>query len=181
MTVQAFDTTEARRFLERIFDRVPGFIEIRALAEDAPPNRTFHATVDDALRQISTLAERQQNIYVGVATRRTTANGTKRNLESASALWVDMDFWDEGDREALEVGLKGFPLPPSLRVCSGGGEHLYWSLDEPFPLDNPTNVDRFEAVLKGLCDVLGGDRDATDTSRILRIPGTMNYPDQRKR
>ena len=42
-------------------------------------------------------------------------------------------------------------------------------------------IAEFEAALKGVAHFLGGDLAATDASRILRVPGTVNYPDEKKR
>ncbi|MCH7644657.1 MAG: hypothetical protein IH974_07445 [Myxococcales bacterium] len=43
------------------------------------------------------------------------------------------------------------------------------------------NRTRLEHTLKGIADVLHADRAATDSTRILRVPGTTNYPDAKKR
>ena len=104
-------------------------------------------------------------------------NGSKLNLAATRALWVDFD----GDPGELSTKLETFPLPPSLLVNSGGGVHAYWILAEPFALDTEEARSQFENVLKGLTAVLGGDRAATDASRILRVAGTINLPDRRKR
>jgi hypothetical protein len=136
--------------------------------------------VDSAIEEISRGVE-GRNVYCGLATRRDSRNGKKENLRASGVLWVDVDFYEEEDSEVFAVALESFPLPPSLRVSSGGGEHLYWILEEPYFFSSTRATERFEHVLKGLCDTLGGDRAATDASRVLRVPGTMNYPDAKKR
>jgi hypothetical protein len=83
--------------------------------------------------------------------------------------------------EAFEVKLSELGRPPSIRVSTGGGEHVYWLLDEPAPLRTPEQRAALSATLRGLADYLGGDFRATDAARILRIPGTINYPDGKKR
>jgi putative DNA primase/helicase len=176
-----FDVEQARIHLQALFDRVPDLIEVRAILDGTLPERSFHATIDSALVEIEKAAESKRNVYVGLATRRSNANGTRENLSSARALWADCDFKEEGDREAHEVALEGFPFPPSLRVFSGGGEHVYWILEEPFSLDTTESVKRFENTLKGIADVLRADRAVTDASRVLRVPGTTNFLDERKR
>ena len=47
-------------------------------------------------------------------------------------------------------------------------------------LDSTSKVQMFERVLKGLAAKVGGDLAATDASRVLRLPGTTNFPNAKK-
>jgi hypothetical protein len=78
-----------------------------------------------------------------------------------------MDEW-----EKLEIKLDEFPLNPTYIVNSGGGFHLYWQLKEPVLQEGISQV---EGILRRLATYFDGDKAATDSSRILRIPGTLNY------
>jgi len=178
-------TTKSQRdYLETLFGDVDGYIDLRFGIPDKTMYRYPVASVDAALDVIKAQGE-GKNVYVGIATRKTSGtengDGGKENLAEVNALWVDLDYRQEGDREAFEAKLKSFPHPPSLCVDSGHGEHPYWLLDEPFDLASEAARDRFELVLKGLADYFHADFKATDSSRILRIPGTVNYPDKKKR
>jgi putative DNA primase/helicase len=178
----AIDASQARPYLEQLFAGTPGMVELRAIAEGAPPSRSFHRHVDRAIYSAEIALGQCRNVYVGLATRRDQSGGGKDNLHSTRVLWADIDgLTDDGAREAFAARLEGFPLPPSLRVWSGGGEHIYWLLEEPFDLTTPESVARFEHALKGIADVLGADRAAAEAARVLRIPGTYNLPDERKR
>ena len=59
-------------------------------------------------------------------------------------------------------------LPPSIEVHTSGTtkHHFYWALDDADDIDGPTA----EAMNRALVD-LGADPAATDTSRLLRLPG----------
>lgn len=177
---EGFDPGPARRFLEILFAGVPGFVEVRTLLEESA-EQTFAASIAEALDACTDAARRGRNVYIGVATRRDRSSGKKHNLCASRVVWTDRDYHAESDREAYERALQAFPFQPSLRVASGGGEHTYWRLAEPFALDTPECIARFEHVLKGLADALQADPLATDASRILRVPATMNLPDARKR
>lgn len=172
-----------RGFLDLLFGSTAGYLDLRALSVEGrlPRQRFVSSTEEAALRLRSVAAEVGTNLYVGIATRRDATSGGKDNLCQLSAVWVDVDYAEEGDAEALEIRLERFPLRPSMRVSSGGGQHVYWLLAEPIDVDSPGAVQRVERVLKGLCSALDGDRNATDASRILRIPGSTNYPDAKKR
>ncbi len=175
---------ETRAYLDALFDDVTGYLDVRLLdPDDGRPRRQ----PVDSIEKAATLASESEgvNVYVGIATRASGGKekneGGKANLREVRALWCDIDFHAEGD-EALAVdALQSFPHPPSMVVRSGGGLHAYWLLDEPFALTDPDDVGRFECVLKGLADYLHGDFAATDAPRILRVPGTMNYPNAKKR
>lgn len=114
-----------------------------------------------------------QNAHFGVATRE-NGNGTKQGIIQIPALWVDLDL--EPSAKTQEEGLYSiflnFPLEPTFIVLSGGGLHSYWKLKEPIKRED---VLKGEDLLKRLALYLGGDIGATDASRILRIPGTLNY------
>lgn len=62
---------------------------------------------------------------------------------------------------------------PSIIIKSGGGYHTYWLLDEPYKLDD-SNRRKVINLLYGWVDRVGGDPDAKDLARVLRVPGTRN-------
>ena len=178
---QIADQDQARQHLELLFDGVPGLIEVRHISpHNASPGRRFCSSVGGALAAVEEFAANGQNVYAGIATRRDNSGGGKRNLQATRAIFVDVDFKEEGDREVLEVALEDLPAP-TLRVFTGGGQHIYWLSEEWVDLTSEPQVQHFESVLKGLTNLIGGDRAATDASRVLRVAGTVNFPDARKR
>jgi len=186
MSAPAFDAVQAREYLEMLFPQplVDGErIEVRLIKPDVHgADCTFAVGIEEALSTIATGVMWHRNVYVGVATRRSDRSGKKDNLRAVRALWLDRDgLLDAGAREAHEVAIERFLRPPSFRVWSGGGEHDYWLLEEPLDLSDAEMVRRLEYVLKGIASMLDGDRATTDASRVLRVPGTLNLPDAKKR
>ncbi len=116
--------------------------------------------------------EKNCNVYFSVATRR-GRDGTKAGCRRTRVVWVDVDKLDEKGLAALLAKLRELQLSPHIVVNSGGGFHLYWLLEEA--LDAQQHLEEIEAVNRGLCEALGGDRGATDVSRILRVPGSLNH------
>ena len=193
-------------FLSTIHGDAAGIIDLRFIDEDRTRRIEAHS-IEQAVNAIG--PRLGTNCYVGVSRRRLPAMdfdrieakrepdpkkrrkaGGKHNLSQLSALWVDWDFSvdyiDEDDRrghrEEVEIRLEQMaPCPPALVVWSGGGLHSYWIFEEPIDVSAPDAVARVEHTLVGLCDFVGGDRAATDASRILRIPGTLNWPNAVKR
>ena len=143
-----FDSTQAEQYLSALFEpSSDSLIELRPIAPDADgaTKGTFHDSVPDVLRAVEKAAQRGMNVFVGVAPRRTAANGKKTNLRAAPALWIDFD----GDLAELDRLLQPFQFKPSLVVHTGGGAHVYWKLEEPFALDTEEQITRFECALKG--------------------------------
>lgn len=189
MAVERSAAEQRRAFLEALFAGCHGFLDLRFISPYGECRRVVASSPAQAANEIvSSGGSSVRNAFVGVATRRTgetaPSAGGKGNLACARAVWVDFDVEEEGDREAFEIALEALPpalAVPSMLVASGAGLHGYWILKEPFELEKAEDVERFEAVLRGLADFLHADFRATDASRVLRVPGTMNLPDEKKR
>lgn len=104
------------------------------------------------------------------------------NTVAKKAFYVDLDCGHGKpygtQREALTALLEWcrdhFTLP-SIIVSSGGGAHVYWTLDKPVP---PSVWTPLAQQLKNRCIEHGLEIDPTttaDAARILRAPGTHNY------
>lgn len=83
----------------------------------------------------------------------------------------------------LTTGLAKLGIPiPTFVIDSGGGFQAFWKLETPIELDG-TEATADEAALysKRLGrELLGGD-GTHNVDRIMRIPGTVNWPDSKKR
>ena len=177
--------SDTRLFLSRIFpdDPLPGWIELRAWGADKRAvERHFARSVADAERIVAELVRRRLNVFVGIALRRTPDSGRKDNLLCVSAFWADIDdLTDIGAREEFEIRLADFPHTPSITVWSGGGLHCYWCLREPYDLTTPERVAYFEARLRGIAQRLHADSSCCEAARVLRVPGSVHFPDKAKR
>jgi hypothetical protein len=77
-------------------------------------------------------------------------------------------------RDALQL------LPtPSVIIATGGGYQPIWLLPEPI-VATPQAVARSEALSRRIADLAGGDA-VQNIDRILRMPFTLNFPDETKR
>ena len=142
-----------------------GFIECRFLPSEG---QTFFPL--KAINKFSGFSRNGQNIFFGVALR-DGRGGRKDNIVEIPVLWVDIDFKDT-PKEQTDSKLKDFPNEPSVIVDSGGGYHVYWILKEP---ESREGIFYIENILKRLAHYFDGDQGATDASRILRVPGTLNF------
>jgi hypothetical protein len=138
------------------------------------PSGSTPAKVSPSKRS-SDQAERGAFFCVGTL-RDPTKERSKENIAETSMLHADIDFKLVNDsRTDVERRLKALEYPPSVMVFSGNGVHAYWLLKES--IVNPaetSEVDRIEAYLRQLCDVVGGDAQVCEIARVMRLPGTHN-------
>lgn len=157
-------------FLSVLFPTVDGYIEARALPSRA---RVFVPAADPAEALAGFLhAHASENLFVGMATRRTPSNGTAENCFELWTLYIDIDFTHVAEAVALER-LARFPVPAAVVVLSGGGLHADWGLKEPFLL--PYDDDAAASALRRLARHFEGDPAVAETARVLRVPGTINF------
>ncbi|MGH6861705.1 MAG: AAA family ATPase, partial [Phyllobacterium sp.] len=69
-------------------------------------------------------------------------------------------------------------VPPSIAIDSGGGFQMLWKLSAKLPRDG--NEEWAEDQGRAMADYLGGD-NVQNIDRVLRLPGPLNIPDQKKR
>lgn len=126
-----------------------------------------------------------QNFYFSLNPLREGVTRSKENIAEARWLWVDIDpragedpAAEERRIAALTQGENGGYPEPSLAIQSGGGHWALWRLDKPVPL--PGGLAEVEARAVALERAFGADA-CHDVNRICRLPGTINWPDEKKR
>ena len=164
-------------FFYALFPSLDGeFIEVRLINLSGVVERHFYETPEIISEAVSTIfgEQRQFNVYFGVCPR-ARRRGTKENIKRAFCLWVDLDAKDvPGGKIAALRRLLEFPFIPTVIIDSGHGYHAYWRLREHEEILGPPDVTKLEVLLKGLADSLGGDAQAAEIARVLRVPGTYN-------
>src|SRR5262245_18126172 len=171
------DADTALDALATLFEGAPeGTIFLTALG----PNGAVHSLAARETARVESFLQRYDQTGVGlyfcVGTLRDGARGrSKQNVGWIIGLHADIDFKDhdcapEGIRQQIGQTL----LPASIVVETGGGLHVYWLLHEAEAATTET-VARVEAALRRLADHLGGDPQCAEISRLMRIPGTVNF------
>ncbi len=115
----------------------------------------------------------------------------KEHIAAVVALHADIDAYKDG--EDVEAGRQrvlkiltdnlppGVPGPPSVINLSGNGYNVLWRLRQPIAIyGDVAKAVEIERYNRWLAITFGGDM-TTDISRILRLPGTVNFPNERKR
>jgi RepB DNA-primase from phage plasmid len=110
----------------------------------------------------------KHEIYISMNTLRPHASGrTKKDIETVRHLYLDFD--DHGT-EAVGRLLERQDLPrPSYRINSSPGK---WQVTWKVESFEPQQAERLQ---KFLARETGADPAATDSSRVLRLPGFYNH------
>ena len=154
--------------------------------------RTFQPTEEKQCATWINQWQGKRNIYftVNVVKEPTTKKPVKKDIGWLSALHVDIDpknppkdcpdipaFYAE-EQERILLLLNTYSPLPSIILYSGGGYQGFWLLKEPVEVED--NIAQLEAYNKKIEKDLGGDH-CFNIDRIMRLPGTINMPDEKKR
>lgn len=185
--LQDWPGTGHKLLFENLFGSGGGFVEILAIKEGRPKVRWFKPETLD-YDELLSLSKCKYNVYFGPLLRRQakkTGRAQKNDIAHLSCLYVDLDAKDFGDGDsgkhlALErlqhfINRNLVPYPTAI-VDSGNGYHIYWVLRKPIRLgkDGTITIQEAETYLKGIAELLHGDRAAAEVSRVLRVPGLKN-------
>jgi hypothetical protein len=141
--------------------------------------RWFGDEVSDATDWAVFQSQSGRNVYWSV---NRVAEGTnkkpgKADIVAARFAHVDIDPPKGGgvfDKLKTQAELATLPVPPTLIIDSGGGLQAFWRLA------GPASPDDVESVNRSLAQRLGGD-NCQNIDRLMRLPGTVNYPNAKKR
>jgi RepB DNA-primase from phage plasmid len=106
----------------------------------------------------------------------------KEELAEIVATHVDADLPGARNEEQEAAILEDLRRHhPTTIVFSGGGYQGVWRLAEPLPAQEDGNIARIEAINRRLIERHAGDKSCWNADRILRLPGTTNWPNEKKR
>jgi hypothetical protein len=110
------------------------------------------------------------------------------DIARVRSAFVDCDPPKELEKAGKSVEARGIAEANAARafesagalIDTGGGFQVIWRLPEKLPATE-TNGLACEAQNRGLATLFEADKAVTDVPRILRLPGTVNWPDEAKR
>jgi hypothetical protein len=113
----------------------------------------------------------------------------RTDIKEVAWLHVDIDPRVGEDLQAEQrraLGLVTDSLPegvpqPTVVVFSGGGYQAFWKLGQPIPVDG--NIEKAEDAKRynQQLEYLFGADNCHNIDRIMRLPGTVNIPDAKKK
>jgi hypothetical protein len=141
--------------------------------------RWFDKDVDAARDWARSENEHERNVYwtVNLVAAGCNQKPGKKDIVAARYIHIDIDP-PKGIAVFEKLGelaeLCALSTPPTLIVDSGGGLQAFWRLAGPAAPDDVEELNRNVAAR------LGGDR-CHNIDRLMRLPGTLNYPNAKKR
>lgn len=118
--------------------------------------------------------------HAGVPPKGAVKKLSKDEVVAIDTLWADVDPGEKTGKEIAAMFLTivpdGVPGKPTILVPSGGGCQGLWQLNEPI-----RDIALAERANRFLAEAYGGDKQAWNADRLLRLPGTINYPSPAKR
>ncbi|MDX1823002.1 MAG: hypothetical protein R3197_19090 [Paracoccaceae bacterium] len=184
------DTDAALAFLDLWFGDEPRVLT--AIPPDRGPTVTASFARTERERMAAWIDARQGKANLYFAVNRVfgliASKAKKLDMASAVALHVDVDPRPgeplEAERERAARVLREYDPPPSVILDSGGGYQGFWLLDAPYALEGErADDDRHLPVEdrnRAIEVALGGD-NCHNIDRIMRLPGTVNVPGEKKR
>ncbi len=132
-----------------------------------------------------------QNVYyhLNPTTAGLEKKAAKSDVTAVTFLHVDIDprageSVDEERQRILDLLTDKLPegvQPPTVIISSGAGYQALWALREPIPLEgSEAQAAEVECYTRRLEHVFGAD-NCHNVDRMLRLPGTINNPDAKKR
>lgn len=185
------DIQESLKFLKKWSANGPWVLTSIQTDKKGISTATFNPSKEAELKTWLNDYIGKRNIYFHVnnVNRDLSSKALKEDIKSAGWLHVDVDPKKgedlEQERENI-ISLFTDKLPkgiskPTVIVFSGGGYQAFWKLDEPFMIDGDIKkAEEFELYNKRLEQIFGGDH-CHNVDRIMRLPGTVNIPDAKKK
>jgi hypothetical protein len=183
-TAEAINSIVTKDFLTQF--RAQGLLNLVAIEPDGSAiGATFEMPnqIEDAADWAVKQNGNGKNVYftVNPVKKRISKKPGKLDIEGAEYAHVDIDpdtgvSYEEGRARLLETTvpeLQGFDPAPSFIVDSGNGLAAFWRLDD-------ASIEQAEKINKQLIQRFGGDAGTHNIDRLMRLPGTLNYPNKRK-
>jgi len=156
----------------------PAMFEVRCFKPGCKPVITKYSPdwIDEAVDHIVDMNEMGFNAYVtrNPLRQETTGSAKDDDVIASFFLWADCDdpasagnvYRFDGPKWSAAVTTG---RTPAVRV------HTYWMLEQPC-----TDMAAWRDMQRGIAAHFGSDSAVINPSRIMRVGGTVNYPDEKK-
>ncbi|MBN8521502.1 MAG: hypothetical protein J0L77_06370 [Alphaproteobacteria bacterium] len=185
------NSDDAIKFLNKYYGNNPRVLTAINPNKGGIVTQTFYPDQQEKMRAWLEKYNGNWNIYfqVNSAMSALTKKASREDIKSVDWLHVDMDPEAGQDIEKERARIlgsltdkrpKNIPAPTVI-IFSGGGFQAFWKLENTIEING--NLDKAEeakAYNQQLEKALGGD-NCHNIDRIMRVPGTWNIPDERKR
>lgn len=183
------DTTATAAFLREItrgweYLGEPVVLELRCLFPERTPGIArfgyTEAGIADLIAHAQGMNAAGLNCYVCPNPVRAGAP-LRRDGKMSGAMDEDIPaafyFWADGDDEAAATAIRNFVGPKYTALVMTGTQptprpHIYWRIADAPMRDLAT----WSTIQRGIARTLSTDRTVINPARIMRLPGTVNWP-----
>lgn len=151
--------------------------------------RTFSIDAEAPAAKWVAKKNEQHNLYfsVNLPNRKLSKKASREDIYTVPWLHADIDaragepLKDELKRILRLLTDRCPTPPPTVIIFSGGGYQAFWKLRVPFKTDGRLELaEEIARYNRQLVNDLGGDINCPNADRIMRLPGTMNFPNAKK-
>lgn len=185
------DVALSIRFLRLLAPRGPWVLTRISPDRQRIKTSTFHPGNEDTMRSWILEAVEDFNIYfmVNPPMADITKKATREAVREMALLHVDVDpknGQDLGSEHRRIEAMMTTNLPPSVPpptfvIFSGGGYQAFWRLETPQPINGDLAVAEELKLYNMQLEILFGGDNCHNIDRIMRLPGTINIPDDKKK
>lgn len=180
------DTTLAAEFLEKW--KPSGPWALCAFHEDKTNDFGTFGPGDEMAEWLTAQQAAERNIYFHVnAVRPNSGKATKGDVLRMEWFHVDvdpkkgLDIGEERKRILALLQANDMLPKPTVITFSGGGYQAFWKLDKPIELGGEMpKIEEAERYNVQIAKLLAAD-NCHNADRIMRLPGTINFPNKAKR
>ena len=175
-----------KEFCDHLYDdSTDGYIQVLKLNDEKNKSeRTIkiYNTRHEGLKDIVEELHEQNDVFVAPNTMYIPKRRVE-NIRQFRSLFQDIDCENLGLEKAETVYLiwelyyEGKIPKPTMVTDSGRGVHLYWRIQNA-PYGALNTWQELQDYIYYNLKHLGADRQATDSARVLRLPGTINSKNQ---
>lgn len=160
----------------------PAMLELRAFAENRTPQTAKFRPdwIDEpelgAAAWASGMNALRMNVYAVINPIRDGYSGSAKDTDILGSFYL----WADCDDENAARNVLNFVGPKWTAAVTTGTipttrAHVYWELEEPC-----LNLDAWRAMQSDIAATFQSDRSVINPSRIMRLAGTVTYPDTKK-
>lgn len=184
------DNNAAIAFLRQWSAHGPWILTAIDLDKKGISTSTFTSDEEDELLEWLDAYNGVRNCYfhVNPATRPLKKKANREDIAALAWLHVDIDprVGEELEKEqqrALESLREppGDVPPPTAVIFSGGGYQGFWRLSDPFQIDGDMDLAEEAKRWNLQLEIIFGADNCHNVDRIMRLPGTINLPDAKKK
>lgn len=177
-------------FLKRWQPEGPWYLTAVQIDRKGIQTLTFYPHTEKELEEWLTNHGGKRNIYfhVNTAMHDLSKKAEREDIKEMGWLHVDIDprvgedLEEERERalQLLQEPPQGVPKP-TVVIFSGGGYQAFWKLQEPIEIEGDLAKAEDAKRYNQQLEVLFGADNCHNIDRIMRLPGTINVPDAKKK